>query len=66
MGTRNKPNIKLDLDKLKQNVIDYPDSYLKERATRLGVSDYCINYNFKELGVIIYAKLYSGSFQISV
>jgi len=50
-GTRNKPNIKLDLDSLKQDVIDYPDSYLKERAQRLKVSDYCISYNLKKLGV---------------
>lgn len=34
-GTRNKPNIKLDINKLKQDVIDYPDGYLQERATRL-------------------------------
>ena len=28
-GTRNKPNTKLDLVKLKQDVLDYPDAYLK-------------------------------------
>ena len=50
-GTRNKPNTKLNLDMLKQDVIDYPDGYLKERAIRLGVSDYCISHNLKKLGV---------------
>ena len=50
-GTRNKPNTKLDLEKLKQDVIDYPDSYLKERGVRLGVSDYCISYNLKKLKI---------------
>ena len=33
-GTRNKPNTKLNINKLKQDVIDYPDGYLQERATR--------------------------------
>lgn len=50
-GTRNKPNTKLDLEKLKQDVIQYPDGYLKERAKRLGVSDYCISYNLKKLNI---------------
>ena len=50
-GRRNKPNTKLNLDMLKQDVIDYPDNYLKERAIRLGVSDYCISHNLKKLGV---------------
>ena len=50
-GTRNKPNTKLDINKLKQDILDYPDGYLKERATRLGVSDHCISQNFKKLGV---------------
>ena len=50
-GTRNKPNTKLDLEKLKQDVIQYPDGYLKERAERLGVSDYCISYNLKKLNI---------------
>ncbi|APC90873.1 MULTISPECIES: IS630 transposase-related protein [Francisella] len=50
-GTRNKPNTKLDLVKLKQDVLDYPDAYLKERAERLGVSEHCISYNLKKLDV---------------
>ncbi|MEY8717383.1 IS630 transposase-related protein [Francisella philomiragia] len=47
-GTRNKPNTKLDINKLKQDVIDYPNDY---RATRLGVSEFCISYNLKKLNI---------------
>ena len=50
-GTRNKPNTKLDLEALKQDIIKYPDAYLKERAQRLGVSDHCISLNLKKLNV---------------
>lgn len=50
-GTRNKPNTRLDINKLKQDVIDYPDGYLQERATRLGVSEFCISYNLKKLNI---------------
>ena len=50
-GTRNRPNTKLDVEKLKQDILDYPDAYLKERAKRLGVSDHCISQNLKKLGV---------------
>ncbi|WP_394355358.1 IS630 transposase-related protein [Francisella tularensis] len=46
-----KPNTKLDLVKLKQDVLDYTDAYLKERAERLGVSEHCISYNLKKLDV---------------
>ena len=38
-GTRNKPNTKLDIEKLKQDILDYPDGYLKERAKRLGLEE---------------------------
>ncbi len=50
-GTRNKANTKLDIEKLKQDILDYPDGYLKERAERLGVSDHCISQNLKKIGV---------------
>jgi transposase len=50
-GTRNRPNTKLDIDELKQDILDYPDGYLKERAERLGVSDHCISQNLKKIGV---------------
>ena len=50
-GTRNRSNTKLDIDELKQDILDYPDGYLKERAERLGVSDHCISKNLKKIGV---------------
>ena len=50
-GTRNKPNTKLNLEDLKQDIIKYPDAYLKERAQRLAVSDHCISLNLKKLNV---------------
>ena len=50
-GTRNRPNTKLDIDELKQDILNYPDGYLKERAERLGVSDHCISQNLKKIGV---------------
>ena len=50
-GTRNKPNLKLDIEKLKQDVIDYPDAYQSERAERLGVSEACVWYNLKKLSI---------------
>ena len=50
-GTRNKPNVKLDLKLLKKNILDFSDAYLKERAERLGVSSNCISHNLKRLGV---------------
>jgi len=50
-GTRNRPNTKLDIDELKQDILDYPDGYLKQRAERLGVSDRCISQNLKKIGV---------------
>ena len=55
-GTRNKPTTKLNIDKLKQDILDYPDGYLKERAERLGVSNHCISQNLKKIGVA-YKKL---------
>ena len=50
-GKRNKPNTKLDIEKLKQDVADYPDAYQSERATRLKVSEGCIWYNLRKLSI---------------
>jgi transposase len=50
-GRRNKPNIKLDIAKLIEDVNLYPDSYQYERAARLKVSEKCIWYNLKKLGI---------------
>ena len=44
----NKPNTKFDIENLEQDVLDYPDEYLKERAERLGISDHCISQNLKK------------------
>ena len=49
--TRNKPATKIDMEALKQDVIDYPDAYQRERAQRLGVSKTCIFYALKRLKV---------------
>jgi len=42
---------KIDMEALKLDIEQYPDAYQYERATRLGVSAYCIWYTFKRLNV---------------
>ncbi|MEH6453925.1 MAG: IS630 transposase-related protein [Psychromonas sp.] len=49
--TRQKPATKLDMDKLKQDVEDYPDDYQWERAKRLNVGKPAIHYGFKRLNI---------------
>jgi transposase len=49
--TRNKPATKIDMEELKQDLIDYPDGYQYERAKRLGVSQKGIFEALKRLGV---------------
>lgn len=49
--TRNKPPTKIDMEKLRQDVEQYPDSYRYERAERLGVSTTCVQYALKRLRV---------------
>lgn len=51
LGKRNRPNTKLDLDELIEDVKLYPDAYQYKRAERLGVSESCIWKNLKKLGV---------------
>ena len=51
IGKRNKPNKTLDKSSLISDIIEYPDSYQYERAERLGVSQMCIWYNLKKLGI---------------
>jgi transposase len=48
---RNKPATKIDMEALKQDLIDYPDGYQHERAYRLGVSQKGICEALKRLGV---------------
>lgn len=50
-GKRNRPNTKLELLALKNDVEQYPDAYHRERAERLGVKKSCIGDNLKKLGV---------------
>lgn len=48
---RNKPAIKIDMERLKADVISYPDSFQYERAARLGVSRSGIYWALKRLGI---------------
>jgi transposase len=51
---------KIDMEALKRDVEQYPDAYQHERAARLSVSDYCVWYALKRLGVT-YKKNTSAS-----
>jgi transposase len=57
---RLRPAIKIDMDKLKQDVEAYSNAYCYERAKRLGVSTRCVGYALKRLGVT-----YKKNFQAS-
>lgn len=48
---RNKKPYKLDPEALKRDIEEYPDSYSRERAERLGISASGIRYAKKRLGV---------------
>jgi transposase len=50
---RNKPATKIDRQRLEEDVNRYPDAYLYERATRLGVSANGIHYALKRLGITL-------------
>jgi transposase len=50
-GKRNRPNIKLDINLLIEDVANYPDAYQYERAKRLRVSEACIWKNLKKLNI---------------
>jgi transposase len=51
INKRNKPWKKLDPEKLRNDIEQYPDSYSYERAKRLGVSASGIRYSKQRLGV---------------
>ena len=59
-GKRQKPNRKLDKSLLLKDIKQYPDAYQYERAQRLDVSQLCIWYNLKKLG-ITYKKNFETS-----
>jgi len=48
---RNKKAVKIDMDKLKKDIEEYPDSYCYERAKRLGASSTGIRDAQYRLGV---------------
>lgn len=48
---RNKSATKIDMDALKKDIENYPDSYQYERAQRLGASTSGIAWALKRLGV---------------
>jgi len=48
---RNKPATKINMEALKQDVLDYPDAYQYERAQRLGVSKRGIGHALRRMGV---------------
>ena len=49
--TRNKPATKINMEALKQDLIEYPDAYQYERANRLGGSQKGIFEALKRVGV---------------
>jgi transposase len=51
VGKRNKPNLVLNIEDLREDVKSYPDAYQYERAERLKVSQRCICYNLKKVGI---------------
>lgn len=48
---RNKPCPKINMEQLKQDIIDRPDDYQHERAQRFGVSRHGIYAALKRLGI---------------
>lgn len=48
---RCKPATKINMQVLKQDILDYPDAYQYERAERLGVSQMGICHALRRIGV---------------
>lgn len=48
---RNRPATKVDMEKLKKDVMDFPDDYQWERAKRLNVTQAGIHYALKRLNI---------------
>jgi hypothetical protein len=49
--TPDKPATKIDMEALKKDVEDYPDTYHYKRAKRLNVAQRTVGYALKRLGV---------------
>lgn len=47
--TRDKPAVKIDMEKLKEDVKKYPDAFQYERAERFGVSQWGIGLALRRL-----------------
>lgn len=41
----------IDEEALRKHVVDFPDLTHKERAAHFGVSEFCIRYGFRKLGI---------------
>jgi len=50
-ATKNRPCIKVDMEKLKKDVEEHPDGYMYERAERLSVSSSGIYFALRRLGM---------------
>ncbi|MCS3867647.1 transposase [Chryseobacterium ginsenosidimutans] len=48
---RNKPSTKVDVEALRQDVVENPDHYQYERAKKFGVGQSTIFYALKRLGI---------------
>ncbi len=49
--SRNKPATKINMEALKQDIQDYPDAYMYERAQRLNVSKSGIEHALRRLNI---------------
>lgn len=58
--TRNKPAVKIDMEKLKEDVKKHPDSFQYERAKRFGVSQWGIGLALRRLN-FSYKKNFKSS-----
>ena len=50
-ATKNRPSIRVDMEKLKKDIEEYPDGYMYERAQRLSVSKSGIYFALRRLGM---------------
>ena len=48
---RDQPALKIDMEKLQDDIVTYPDAYNNERAERLGVSTTCVFYALRRLNI---------------
>lgn len=46
-----KYKTKIDIEELKKDIANYPDSYQFERAEKFNVSKFCIYYHLKKLKI---------------